>query len=90
MSIISLLVDNLAVIGGLIMAALLGWFGIKAKRAESKAQEATKRAQKAEDERAQAEYRETHTREAVRAMEDALNKPLPVPKKDRSDFESKW
>lgn len=72
----------IAIVGG-----IAAWFGIKAKRANTKAQEAIDRAEAAEDQAAQAEYRETHTRSAVNALERELNKPMPKPAKDRSDFE---
>lgn len=86
----TLIAGNLWAVAVAVAGIVAAWFGFKAKRATVRAAEATKRAEAAEDKANQAEYRETHTRDAVRAMEKELQKPLPNPKKDRSDLEEPY
>lgn len=87
MNIVSLLFDNAILIGGALMVALLGWFGITKRMAVNRAEEADEHAVEAERQRDEAQDMAATQKDAYEAVEKVRKKPLKKPAKDRSDFE---
>lgn len=87
MNIISLLFDNIALIGGALVVALLGWFGIRSKMATKRAEEADEHAAEAERQRDEAQGAAATQKDAYEAVEKVRKKPLKRPSAKRDDFE---